>query len=64
MTTEKLFSRRELARKWGVSTRTIDRVRKSGRLSWINISAGSGLRQGVRFRLDDIQAYEQANRQG
>ena len=57
--TEPHLSRTDLANRWTVSVRTIDRLRKDGRLSWVDLSAGEGARPIVRFRLLDVQEFEE-----
>jgi len=52
------ISRQELARRWGVSTRTIDRKRIKGIIPWLDVSAGIGRRPLVRFRLADVEKLE------
>jgi hypothetical protein len=53
-----LFSRNELAERWRVSARTIDRRRAMGLLPWIDLACGRGSRPVVRFSLADIQEFE------
>jgi hypothetical protein len=53
-----LITRKDLARRWHTSTRTIDRQRERGLIPWIDLSQGKGLRPCVRFRLADIEALE------
>ncbi|AFM23711.1 hypothetical protein Desti_0993 [Desulfomonile tiedjei DSM 6799] len=57
------YSRVKLAERWGVSPRTIDRMRIDGRLPWLDLSGGKGARPIVRFKLSDILAYEEKFRQ-
>jgi len=54
-----LFTRKMLEERWQVSGRTIDRLRASGALAWFDLSGGKGLKPIVRFRLEDIEAYEE-----
>ena len=56
--TSELFTRKKLAYRWQVSGRTIDRLRASGALAWFDLSGGHGKKPIVRFRLEDIEAYE------
>lgn len=56
-----LLTREVLAERWGVHTKTIDRLRKEGRLPWMDLAAGKGARPIVRFRLADIEDYERGN---
>ncbi len=58
-TTETFLTREGLANRWEVSRRTIDRKRKLGLLPWVDLSGGIGARPQVRFRLKDIERYEQ-----
>jgi hypothetical protein len=53
-----MFSRKELAKRWGASERTVDRRRKDGLIAWVDIAGGQGKRPLVRFRLQDIEEYE------
>jgi hypothetical protein len=57
------FSRVKLAARWGVSVKTLDRLRESGRLPWVDVSAGRGKRPLVRFMLADVERFEQTMRQ-
>jgi hypothetical protein len=54
----KLMTRSELAERWKTSERTVDRRRKLSLIPWIDIAGGCGNRPLVRFRLEDIEAYE------
>jgi hypothetical protein len=63
MTTQTHFSRTDLAKRWGVTTRTIDRLREANKLPWLDISAGRGAKPLVRFRIEDLEAFEQITRQ-
>jgi len=63
MTPERTLTREDVATRWGVSPRTVDRLRKSGRLSWIDISGRRGERPIVRFTLLDVELYERQMRQ-
>ncbi|MEW6352238.1 MAG: helix-turn-helix domain-containing protein [Thermodesulfobacteriota bacterium] len=59
MPTEYL-TREQLAQRWGIGLKTLDRLRASGRLAWINLSAEEdGQRDLVRFKPADIEAFEQ-----
>lgn len=52
----KFLSQSELAKRWGISPRTLERWRWAGEgLRFVKIG---GL---VRYRLEDIMAYEDAN---
>jgi len=52
------ITRVELARRWAVCVRTIDRKRELGELPWVDVAQGRGARPCVRFRLADIEALE------
>lgn len=58
-TIDKLFNRKDLAERWGTSVRTIDRKRQDGLIRWIDLAGGRGRRPLVRFKLSDIEAYEE-----
>jgi hypothetical protein len=58
-----MISRQKLAERWGCSCRTIDRLRVNGLIPWVDLVAGRGNKPLVRFRLEDVQAYEQRFRQ-
>lgn len=60
---EQLISREKLAQRWGCSTRTVDRLRVNGLLPWTDLVGGRGQRPLVRFRMVDIEAYEERFRQ-
>ena len=59
----KLLTRKSVSQHLGVTPRHIDRLRQNGRLPWIDLSAGMGKRPCVRFKLADIEAFEQRFRQ-
>jgi predicted DNA-binding transcriptional regulator AlpA len=59
---ERFISRKELARRWGVSTRTIDFRRKEHLLPNPIVLDQKGGR-GIRFRLAEIEAYEESLQQ-
>jgi hypothetical protein len=61
MEPNELMTRERLGSRWGVHTKTIDRLRKEGRLPWMDLAAGKGSRPIVRFRLSDVEHYEQGN---
>ena len=63
MTSERTLKRHDVATRWGVSPRTIDRLRQAGKLPWIDISGRRGERPIVRFALLDVEQYEQRMRQ-
>jgi len=64
MKDDQSINRRDLARRWGVSVRTVDRIRQSGQLPWIDLRNGAGARPLVRFRIPDVEAYEAQVGQG
>jgi hypothetical protein len=53
-----LLTRSTLAERWQTSTRTVDRRRQDGLIPWVDISGGKGRRPIVRFRIDDVVAFE------
>jgi hypothetical protein len=55
----KMLTRHDLAERWSTSIRTIDRRRKFGLIRWIDLSGGRGGRPIVRFRLSDVEHYEE-----
>ena len=57
-----LFTRKKLQERWQVSGRTIDRMRASGTLAWVDLSDGRGRKPIVRFGLEDVEAYEKKTR--
>jgi hypothetical protein len=63
MSNSALLSKRDVAKRWGTSIKTIDRLRQSGRLAWVDVAAGRGNRPLVRFRFEDIVAFEARFRQ-
>jgi hypothetical protein len=59
MQTEPAFTETELARRWNVSIKTLQRWRSEERgPAYIKLS------KAVRYPVSEIVAYEQANRQG
>jgi len=56
--TGEILSRQELARRWLVSVRTIDRLRVAGKLRWFDPTGGRGARPLVRFALTDVLQFE------
>lgn len=52
------ITRVELAKRWKVCVRTVDRKRELGEIPWVDVSQGRGARPCVRFRLADIEALE------
>ena len=58
-----LFTKAQLATRWNVSQRTIDRRRNQGLIPWIDLTAGIGMRPQVRFKIEDIEEYELRVRQ-
>ena len=59
-----LLTRQELARRWRVSQRTLDRRRQNGLLAWIDVAMGRGSRPVVRFRIGDVEAAEAGMQMG
>ena len=59
---EKLLTRYGLAERWDTATRTLDRLRQSGQLPWIDLSGGQRRKPIVRFRLRDVVEYERKHR--
>lgn len=57
------LSKRDLAQRWKTSIRTVDRLRRDGKLPWIDMAAGRGVRPLVRFALADIEQFELRFRQ-
>jgi hypothetical protein len=55
---EIFLTREALSKRWGITTRTIDRQRKLGLIPWRDLSNGVGQRPIVRFKLSDIEDYE------
>ena len=53
-----LLSRKQLKKRWGLSLRTLDRLRDYGHLPWIDLTGGRGSRPIVRFRVTDIEKLE------
>jgi hypothetical protein len=63
MNRESLLTRQALKERWNIGLRTIDRLRQSGKLAWVDISGGRGARPIVRFALADITEFERSVRQ-
>jgi hypothetical protein len=55
----KMLTRLDLAKRWATTPRTVDRRRRDGLIAWIDLAAGTGKRPQVRFRLEDVESYEQ-----
>lgn len=54
-----LLTDADLARRWGVTPRTIKRWRAAGKTpASLPIGQKGGFGQGVRYRLDDVIAFE------
>jgi hypothetical protein len=53
------LTRQELAVRWKTSVRTIDRRRELGLIPWVDLAGGKGSRPCVRFKLSDIEQYEE-----
>jgi len=62
MDSDLLLTREALRQRWGVGLRMVDRLRKANKLPWIDVSGGRGSRPTVRFKLDDVLAFEAAMR--
>jgi hypothetical protein len=56
-----MLTRNELANRWKVTPRTIDRLRRLGLLPWQDLRKGTAARPIVRFQIEDIQEYEAAS---
>ena len=54
-----LMTREDLAARWKTSVRTIDRRRELGLVPWMDLAGGRGNRPCVRFKLSDIESYEE-----
>ena len=52
-----LLTKKDLVERWGITTRTIDRLRADGKLPWIDVSAGEA-KPSVRFKQEDVLAFE------
>jgi predicted DNA-binding transcriptional regulator AlpA len=59
---DRLLTKNEVAQRWQQSKQTVDRHRRLGQLPWIDLSGGIGVRPVVRFRLSDIEQYEEKMR--
>jgi len=59
---KQLISRSQLASRWGVTAKTIDRLRKAGKIPWLDLTNGGGRKTLVRFLEQDILAYEALTR--
>ena len=57
-----MLTRKKLAKRWDTTERTIDRRRALGLLPWVDLARGTGKRPQVRFRLEDVEAYESQGR--
>jgi hypothetical protein len=53
-----MLTRRDLAKRWKTTPRTIDRRRALGLLPWVDLARGTGKRPQIRFRLEDVEEYE------
>ena len=56
-----LLTRLTLAKRWNCSGKKVDRLRQSGLLPWIDLTAGLGKRPSVRIRLIDVLSFEEKN---
>ena len=57
-----LLTRNDLAKRWKLSGRSIDRMRQIGILPWHDLTNGQSKKPIVRFKQDDIEAYEEQTR--
>ncbi len=64
MNIETLLSKKDVCARWQLSPRSVDRLRASGRLPWIDVSGGRGTRPAVRFDLGDIERFEMSMKRG
>jgi hypothetical protein len=56
-----MLTRNELANRWKVTPRTVDRLRRLGLLPWQDLRKGTAGRPIVRFKIADIENYEAGN---
>lgn len=54
------ISRADLAKRWHVSMKSVDRLRAAKLLSAVDISGKRGKRSTIRFRFADVLAFETA----
>ena len=64
MDAQHFFTRRQLSERWNVSLVTVDRMRASGRLPWIDLSGGTGKKPLVRFERADVLALDARAKRG
>jgi hypothetical protein len=64
MTITTLFTKKDVCQRWQISARTLDRLRLSGKVAWLDVSGGRGSRPAVRFALDDIERFELSIKRG
>ncbi len=57
-----MLTRRELAKRWKTTPRTIDRRRAMGLLPWVDLARGMGKRAQIRFKHEDVEEYERKAR--
>jgi len=57
-----MLTRKDLAKRWKTTPRTIDRRRSLGLLPWVDLAKGVGKRPQIRFLLHDVQEYERRAR--
>jgi len=62
MSHDVLLTRNDLSSRWGVTVKTVDRLRRRGLLPWLDLSGGQGGKSLVRFSLADVEAFETRNR--
>jgi len=56
------LTRQQLAKRWKVQLKTVDRLRQRGLLPWMDLSGGHGKKSLVRFSISDVEHYESRNR--
>ncbi|NTE96734.1 helix-turn-helix transcriptional regulator [Agrobacterium tumefaciens] len=58
-----LLTDADLAKRWGVSAKTIKRWRSEGKTpESLKIGRRGGFGQGVRYRIEDVIAFEEKHR--
>ncbi len=53
-----MLTRKDLAKRWKTTARTIDRRRAMGLLPWVDLARGTGNRPQIRFLIEDIEDFE------
>lgn len=56
-----LLTRKDLAKRWGLSVKTIDNMRRRKEIPWCNLTPGMK-RPTVRFILEDVIEHEESGR--